>query len=71
MSRENFVAKTLKTKYNVSKLTFDNVWLSEVITGGVDMDGLMRKHEMTEEDVKLQLITPAIEAAGWDKQRQI
>lgn len=35
------------------------------------MDGLMRKHEMTEEDVKLQLITPAIEAAGWDKQRQI
>lgn len=35
------------------------------------MDGLMRKHEMTEEDIKLQFITPAIEKAGWDKLRQI
>lgn len=35
------------------------------------MDDLMKKHEMTEEDIKLQFITPAIENAGWDKQRQI
>lgn len=35
------------------------------------MSDLMRKHEMTEEDIKLQFITPAIEAAGWDRQRQI
>lgn len=26
---------------------------------------------MTEEDIKLQFITPAIEGAGWDKQKQI
>ncbi len=31
----------------------------------------MKKSEMTEEDIKLQFITPAIENAGWDKQRQI
>ncbi len=35
------------------------------------MGGLMEKCEMTEEDIKLQFITPAIEAAGWDRQRQI
>lgn len=35
------------------------------------MSDLMRKHEMTEEDIKLQFITPAIEAASWDRQRQI
>ena len=26
-------------------------------------DALMKKHEMTEEDIKLQFITPAIEGA--------
>lgn len=35
------------------------------------MDDLMKKHEMSEEDIKLQFITPAIENAGWDKQKQI
>ena len=30
------------------------------------MSELMTKHEMTEEDIKLQYITPAIESAGWD-----
>lgn len=35
------------------------------------MDTLMKKHEMTEEDIKLQFITPAIECAGWDKHKQI
>ena len=35
------------------------------------MNDLMKKHEMTEEDIKLQFITPAIEGAGWDKQKQI
>ena len=35
------------------------------------MSDLMKKHEMTEEDIKLQFITPAIEAAGWDRQKQI
>ena len=35
------------------------------------MDDLMKKHEMTEEDIKLQFITPAIEGAGWDRQKQI
>ena len=35
------------------------------------MSELMKKHEMTEEDIKLQFITPAIEAAGWDKFKQI
>ena len=34
-------------------------------------DDLMKKHEMTEEDIKLQFITPAIEGADWDKQKQI
>ena len=34
-------------------------------------DTLMKKHEMTEEDIKLQFITPAIEGADWDKQKQI
>lgn len=35
------------------------------------MSALMKKHEMTEEDIKLQFITPAIEASGWDKFNQI
>lgn len=35
------------------------------------MSDLMKKHEMTEEDIKLQFITPAIESAGWDKLKQI
>lgn len=35
------------------------------------MGDLMKKHEMTEEDIKLQFITPAIEYAGWDRQKQI
>ena len=35
------------------------------------MSDLMKKHEMTEEDIKLQFITPAIEGAGWDRQKQI
>lgn len=35
------------------------------------MGDLMTKSEMTEEDIKLQFITPAIESAGWDKQKQI
>ena len=35
------------------------------------MSDLMKKHEMTEEDIKLQFITPAIEDAGWDRQKQI
>ena len=39
--------------------------------GGIHMGGLMEKCEMTEEDIKLPFITPAIEAAGWDRQRQI
>ena len=35
------------------------------------MGDLMKKHEMTEEDIKLQFITPAIEGAGWDRHKQI
>lgn len=35
------------------------------------MSELMTKHEMTEEDIKLQYITPAIERAGWNKLKQI
>lgn len=35
------------------------------------MSLLMNKQEMTEEDIKLQFITPAVEAAGWDRARQI
>lgn len=31
----------------------------------------MKKQEMTEEDIKLQYITLAIEGAGWDKLKQI
>ena len=34
------------------------------------MDDLMKKHEMTEEDIKLQFITPAIEGAGWDRRSE-
>lgn len=34
-------------------------------------DALMKKHEMTEEDIKFQFIAPAIEGADWDKQQQI
>ena len=50
-------------------ITSDNFLLSE--SGGLHMSELMKKHEMTEEDIKLQFITPAIEAAGWDKFKQI
>ena len=35
------------------------------------MGMLMEKYEMTEEDIKLQFITPAIESAGWDRSSQI
>lgn len=35
------------------------------------MSELMKKQEMTEEDIKLQYITLAIEGAGWDKLKQI
>ncbi len=35
------------------------------------MSELMKKHEMTEEDIKLRYITPAIESAGWDKHKHI
>lgn len=28
-------------------------------------------HELSEEDVKLRFITPALENAGWDKHKQI
>lgn len=35
------------------------------------MSELMKKSEMTEEDIKLQFITPAIEHAGWDKSKHI
>ena len=35
------------------------------------MGDLLKKSQMTEEDIKLQFITPAIEAAGWDRQKQI
>lgn len=35
------------------------------------MSALMKKSEMTEEDIKLQFITPAIESAGWDKKEHI
>ena len=34
------------------------------------MNSLMQKHEMTEEDIKLQFITPAIDCK-WDKHSQI
>ena len=37
----------------------------------IRMDTLMKKHEMTEEDIKLQFITPAIENAGWNRTMQI
>lgn len=35
------------------------------------MADLMKKHELTEEDVKMRFITPAILKNGWDLQRQI
>lgn len=35
------------------------------------MGDLLKKSQMTEEDIKLQFITPAIEVAGWDRQKQI
>ena len=35
------------------------------------MADLLKKHEMSEEDIKLRFITPAIEKAGWDKNNQI
>ena len=35
------------------------------------MSELMKKQELTEEDIKLQYITLAIEGAGWDKLKQI
>ena len=31
----------------------------------------MNKRELSEEDIKLQFITPAIEQAGWDRSCQI
>jgi type I restriction enzyme M protein len=34
------------------------------------VDELLKKHEMTEEDIKLRFITPAIECK-WDKHTQI
>ena len=47
------------------KGTSHNCTLSEVERRGT-VSELMTKHEMTEEDIKLQYITPAIESAGWD-----
>lgn len=35
------------------------------------MGDLLKKSQMTEEDIKLQFITPAIEVAGCDRQKQI
>ncbi len=35
------------------------------------MDTPQSKNKMTEEDIKLQFITPAIEKAGWDKSQHI
>lgn len=35
------------------------------------MVDLVKKHEMSEEDIKLRFITPAIETAGWDRNKQI
>ena len=52
------------------KGTSHNCTLSEVERRGT-VSELMTKHEMTEEDIKLQYITPAIESAGWDKLKQI
>ena len=35
------------------------------------MDELMKKRDMTEEDIKVKYITPAIERAGWNTERQV
>ena len=40
-------------------LTSDNFELSEVTEGEISMGDLMKKHEMTEEDIKLQFINEA------------
>ena len=34
-------------------------------------DYLISKSKMSEEDIKLKFITPAIENAGWDRNKQI
>ena len=36
-----------------------------------NMDTVLSKKQMTEEEIKLQYITPAIENAGWDRKKQI
>lgn len=35
------------------------------------MDELMKKRDMTEEDIKVKFITPAIERAGWNTEKQV
>ncbi len=35
------------------------------------MEELMKKRDMTEEDIKVKFITPAIERAGWNTERQV
>ena len=35
------------------------------------MEELMKKQDMTEEDIKVKFITPAIERAGWNTERQV
>ena len=35
------------------------------------MDELMKKRDMTEEDIKVKYITPAIERAGWNIEKQV
>ena len=37
----------------------------------LDMDTVIPKKQMTEEEIKLQYITPAIEKSGWDRKKQI
>ena len=44
--------------------------IAKFVKGGADMEGLLKKHEMTEEDIKLRYITPAIERK-WDRHNQI
>ncbi len=36
-----------------------------------DMETVIPKKQMTEEEIKLQFITPAIEKSGWDRKKQI
>ena len=35
------------------------------------MDELMKKRDMTEEDIKVKFITPAIEQSGWNTEKQV